>query len=528
MTALNRSLACAGRALVAAWMLAMLSQPGLAQITVGGPEVVAPAPMEVEGSRLVVDFPVTAGPATGMQLVLPRTMEPVEGTAPLPLRWSRADSGAAEVAGVPVAIAPGATVTFRMETDLPDTRRHAVRLILRRAGAAGGGDRILGPYVFSRAPVPLPKDFLLSTLHQTVTIWPWLPATAQGAGTGLRLAIRGANATARPVAVAGIAHGALVREGAAAGTTSFSYPVSAVTSGHTCGDKVAPGGFCTVELLLPGLLRPGRYGLDVALSGAEGGVSPSRVTLEVRAPGWFAALLVALGALVGAAIAHWREVDRPRALVELPLIRIADGFRDLANDADSREVKIVARDRVAEIETALSESRLGRTAPAADAAALSAALKVLRGVERGIAAVLASGTAAQPVKDALAALNASLRADPWEAAATAAALARLEQALAADRPLIRLEEVAARAQIDLTPGQTLPDPTADAATYVRRITRMDLGTALFMAALIGLVGLPVLWVGDPVWGSALDIVAAFAAGVATRLTLPSPVAKPFG
>lgn len=528
MTAPTRSLARAGRALAAAWMFAMLGQPGLAQITVGGPEVVATAPMEVEGSRLVVDFPVTGGAAMGLQLVLPRTTEPVDGAAPLPLRWSRADTGATEVAGVPLTLAPGATITFRMETDLPDTGRHAVRLVQRRAGAAGGGDQVLGPYVFSRAPVPLPKDFLLSTLHQTVTIWPWLPATAQGAGTGLRVAIRGANTTALPVAVAGVAHGALAREGAAAGTTSFSYPVSAVTSGHTCGDKVAPGGFCTVELTLPGLLGPGRYGLDVALSGAEGGVSPSRVTLEVRAPGWFAVLLVALGALVGAAIAHWREVDRPRALVELPLIRIADGFRDLANNADSREVKIVARDRVAEIETALSESRLGLTAPAADPAALSAALKVLRAAERGIAAVRASGTDAPPVLATLDALTATLRADPWEAAATAAALKQLDAALVADRPAIRLEGVAAPAQIDLIPGQTLPDPTADAATYVQRITRMDLGSALFMAALIGLVGLPVLWVGNPVWGSALDIVAAFAAGVATRLTLPSPVAKPFG
>ena len=57
---------------------------------------------------------------------------------------------------------------------------------------------------------------------------------------------------------------------------------------------------------------------------------------------------------------------------------------------------------------------------------------------------------------------------------------------------------------------------------------MDLDSALLMAALIGLGSVAVLWVGDPTWESGLDLVTAFAAGVAARMTLPSPAAKAFG
>lgn len=523
------------RATFAALVALLLScQPGLAQITVGGPVIVVPVKVEVEGPRLVVDFPVTAGPDAGLQLFLPGSLEPVEGNEPVAASWSRVETGAAEVAGAPVVLGPGAAATFRMEAILPDSTRYAARLILRRAGAVGGADQVLGPYVFARAPVPLPTEFLLATVHQRVTLWPWLPATANAAGEPLRVAIRGLNATERPIAIAGVAHGALTREGAEATITDLSFPVSAVSAGHTCGTVVDPGAFCTVELKLPALLGPGRYGLDVALSGAEGGVSMSRVTLEMRAPGWFAALVVALGAMVGAAVAHWREVDRPRALVELPLVRIADGFRRLEREADSREVVLVAREHAAEIDAALSQSRLGASAPEADPKALSDALRILRGAERGIAAVGASGTIGATVREALTALTTSLRADPWNPAATETALRKLEQVWAADqvqaagKGVIRLESTEGTAQVALPTGQFLPVIGADAATYVQRISGMDLGTAFFMAGLIGLGGLAILWVGNPVWGSGVDILTAFSAGVATRLTLPSPVAKPLG
>jgi hypothetical protein len=452
----------------------------------------------------------------------------------LTLRWSRADNGAAEAAGVPVALTPGAAVTFRMEANLPNTSRYAARLILRRAGAAVSAGQILGPYVFARAPVSLPADFLLPTQRQRATVWPWLPATAKAAGERLRVAIRGTNWTARSISLAGVEHGALMREGPDATTTDLSYPVSAVIAVHTCGTTVAPGAFCTVELELPGLLGPGRYGLDVALKGAEGGVSASRVTLEVRAPGWFATLVVALGALVGAAIAHWREVDRPRALLELPLVQIANGFRRLASEAESREVATLARDRAAEIEAALSQGRLGLSAQPPDPVTQSGSLRILSRADRGIAAARASGTTAAPVMAALSALTDTLCADPWDSVATEAAVLKLDQVWRADQMQaagqgpIRFESAEGPAQVTLPTGQFLPGVGADAAAYVQRITRMDLGTALFMAALIGLGGLAVLWVGNPIWGSGLDILTAFAAGVATRLTLPSPVTKPLG
>lgn len=517
--------------LVALFCLALLGQAALAQVTVGSPALVVTSPAAVEGSGLVADFPVTAGPDGGMQIVLPPQLVPLLGTAAPALRWSRADTGASVAAGVPVALAPGATVAFRMEADLPDTARYAARLIVRRAGIVGGQDQMLGPYVFARKPMPLPADFLPRTPSQEVSVWPWLPATAQGADARIAMSIQGRNATDHPLTLDGIALGALTREGSTAGVTTFSYPTGSVKASNGCTNEVAPGAFCTVDLDLPGLLAPGRYRIDMALRGAEGGVSVSTATLTVRAPWWFAAFVVGLGAMVGAAVAHWREVDRPRALVELPLVQIADKFRDLSHEAASRDVAAVSRDKAAEIGTALSQGRLGMASPALDPAVLSVALRALRSADRSIADAVSADLETPQIHAAMTALVASLGASPWDAAATEAAARKLDLALDAARnaPLGRkvvLETAAPPAQVTYQPGQFLPGTGANAAAYLQRIARMDMGTALFTATLIGLGGLAVFWVGNPVWGSAMDLVLAFTAGVATRLTLPSPVARP--
>lgn len=504
---------------------------GWAQVTVSAPKVAEADALAVDGPRLVADFAVAAGPETGMSLILPERLLPMEGGPPVTVTWTRTDSGAQARAGVPVALAAGTTAGFRMEADLPDLKRYAARLIVRRAGEGGANDMVSGPFVFARAPVPVPSDFLPGTLHRTATVWPWLPPTAAGADASLLLSINGRNATDRPIAVGEARWGALTRAGAGEETVAYSLAVDAVTASHTCGPVVQPGALCTLELQVPGLLPPGRYDLDVALSGAEGGVSASEITLEVRAPGWFAALVVAVGALVGAAIAHWREVDRPRALVELPLVLIADEFRRLARDAKSGEVVSRARERVDAIEAGLRNGRLGLSSAVPDPAVLATERALLGNVERVILAVEHQ----QPpgaVQAELVALQASLRAEPWDAAGTRAALDKLEQARKAElervagKSRVQPESTATAPKIEFSTGQLLPAVDADVGAFVQRITRMDLGTALFMAALIGLGGVAVLWVGNPIWGTGLDVVTAFAAGVATRLTLPSPVAKP--
>jgi hypothetical protein len=377
-------------------------------------------------------------------------------------------------------------------------------------------------------------DFLPATLRHATSVWPWVPPTAQGADTQILVAVPGRNTTTHAVAVNAVSLGSLSRQGSADEIVTANLPVSAVTATQTCGQNVAPGGFCTVELEIPGLLTPGRYGLDVTLSGSEGGVSATHVTLEVRAPGWVAVLVVALGALIGAAVAHWREVDRPRALVELPLVMLAEDFRGLARTSQSREVAALARDRTAMIESALRRGRLGLTDAVLDATTLATDRNILRRADHTLSAIAANAAIAARLTPALQALTATLRDDPWVASTSAAALTVLEQAWQAEvaqRQTIKTvqpESVGETAQITLPIGVFLPDAGADVQAFVQRIGRMDLGSALFMAVVIGLGGVAVLWVGNPIWGSGLDLVTALAAGVATRLTLPSPSVKPLG
>ena len=516
-------------------LLLALATPGAAQVTVAAPAVIGATAQSVTGEALAADFAVAAGPKAQLHLILPAALTALDGGEDVPLRWTMADSGAQAPADTPILLPPGSISGFRMQATLPTTRRYAASLRVTEGAAAAQPVQTLGPYVFARAKVPLPDRFLPENVHHAETIWPWLPVSAAGANTKFLITVKGLNATDHPVPVDKPMVGALARNGAVEGTIDASHPVADVTVQADCPDSVPAGAFCTLMLDLPGLLMPGRYTLDASLTGTEGGVSTTRVTLDVRAPGWLAALVVAAGAILGAVVAHWREVDRPRALAELPLVMLADQFRRLAAAAHSPLVVALLRDRVALIEAGLRAGRLGVADPAPDGTALAADRDVLSRSDRVLARLDEAPPAQQTALAAkkLALLD-TLGADPWVRDATAAALATLEAAWAARQNLVMqttvTTEAAGGAAADLTlpVGSLLPGVEADVATFLRRITRMDLGTGLFIAGLIGLGGVAVLWVTDPTWGSGMDVVTAFAAGVATRLTLPMPGAKPFG
>lgn len=507
------------------------ARPGLAEVSIAPPVVTTPKSVTVDGEHLVADFVVTTKGTEVRQLILPAQLVPETGSGEVTAVWTRTDGGSPVQVEAPVALSPGTTLGFRLEAKLPDTRRYVLQIALRPAGSASGAPQVLGSYMFQRALTQLPSNFLPSSQSHAVVLWPWLPATAIGARDKLRLTVKGANTASSAVSVESADTGPLVRQTADNAIYGTSLAPEAVNLADDCDAPVAPQAFCTIEVLLPAVLAPGRYTMALAARGTDGGVSTSQLTLNVKAPGWFAAMIVGLGALVGAAIAHWREVDRPRALVELPLVTIADQFRMLAGTAGTAEVARVARDRVAAIQAALLHGRIGIATPMPDPVVLAGYLRTLRGADRALVEARNAGLQASAFEPAMTELLAALQAEPWDHTATEAALQKfltlVKAMLAQAKPeAVVALETATTSQIVLPIGQLLPGVDQDSKTFVRRIARMDMGTATFMAALIGLGGLAVLWVNNPTWGAGLDLITAFAAGVATRLTLPTPTARP--
>jgi hypothetical protein len=296
--------------------------------------------------------------------------------------WTRLDTGLSTGADGLFTLAPGASATFEARGTFPAAGTWETALAVEAEGTT--------PPAFFALPVtrtvppaqPLPVDFLLQTLPTRID----LPVGVWTTDTQREVSLAARNATSAPLAVASVTLG---RVTTAAGQTEITTALSArpEVNSENCRRTLEPNDPCFATMTVPLGLEPGRYLFEVVATGAGGGQSVRFQPVEVRASAWWAAALVASGALLGTIVTGWRQSGRQ--LVEARILAAERSRQSalLGSNTTMPDARASAENLVERLRELDAQIRRGTTAP--DLApydgrlqAIASAVRVHAAVER--------------------------------------------------------------------------------------------------------------------------------------------------
>jgi hypothetical protein len=214
-----------------------------------------------------------------------------------------------------------------------------------------------------------------------------------------------------------------------------------------------------------------------------------------------AALVVGAGIILGALVAHWREVARPRLIEELRLGQGLELLRGLTGpDLPDVVVRAAAR-HIRQVEDRMELRRLTDGIALPDADVLLAEARLLAEAGDALARINADPRLAAQLGGQVAALTGLIAAETMDAAAVRTALEALISARQA-LPEATTKGVAPEAATGVPglPVSALLPPVGTAPSTLRRLVRrMDWRTELALLVLAGLAAIPV-WGASPTWG----------------------------
>lgn len=321
----------------------------------------------------------------------------------------------------------------------------------------------------ARTLAPLPDDFLADPPRVRIELGAF-EALSDGAPVDIR--VNGRNALTEPVTVGSLVTGAIIR-------TEGDARMQAATNGLAelrqtgCDGEIAAGWSCALDLRLPARLAPGSYMVDVMVTGAGGGQSQRTIAIDVRASAWLAGIVIAIGVVLGALVAGWREVSRQVSTRRIAASLVRDRAAELANSSKQAPVARRARELVARLHTLDAEIVDGAD-PTATLDELKPRLEQLRRAEHLLGgAAKPSGEAAGMFRGLALRLVAALEAVEWPGEVVDATSKALGEELGAFPQLLdavtKYDAVAAR--LAAAVSRTGPDAAIQAEWEAARSLR---------------------------------------------------------
>lgn len=290
---------------------------------------------------------------------------------------------------------------------------------------------------------------------------------------------------------------------------------TAACSPMTTGNRplqVDQGLDCTVDLSVQG--APGRYRLDVIVSGAGIAKATSSREFNVRAHWLYAVLCLLLGGVAGGWFAGWQNSGRRRALQAAQALALSGEYQALSiaippPDGGTFKSRTIVNRIAKRLDDIVDALRTVSTADfATDLDDLSARLPLLHRfveLEKSFAALgapAAAGPAHAAAETALATIpllpDAGAKLDEFARQLAAARLPSPAKGLASNAPgefFVKLR------------GQT-------AAALRALVARVDAILLYTTIVLVALVGVATLWRPDATWGSLGDVLVALFTGFA--------------
>lgn len=271
---------------------------------------------------------------------------------------------------------------------------------------------------------------------------------------------------------------------------------------------VDPGGSCTLALALSNV-PAGDYRLRFNLAGTGGGARAVEMPFKVRACVWWLVLWLVIGAIGGAIVTWWRDIQQPRVREALVLAQLDEEIRQKASETGLPN----ATDLLGRLTYFVAELRI-RVADGESLEDLKTERDEIRARLKLVGdAIYHWVNATEANRQANAALyEATLRtvASGSPAAATAA-VDKLRDKLYPD--LAALGGAAPEA------GGTVPLPEipglfsrAGLRVLQNVMLTFELLTSLILFAFFVLLVVLVVWDADPAWGSTADMILAVLIG----------------
>lgn len=269
--------------------------------------------------RLVRNAP--GGGALDVTLEVPVLVGPDGATFPI-----RLERGGAAVDG-PVTLPPLRVVELSLVGGTPVAGTYATEL-----GLVYGGRRHGVPLTVTRTRPPAPVSFLGA-----------VPVARTLGGDGVRLKVRLEQSEGAPLTVYRPAFVALDRKaGDATVQADYSGPTYQGADGKPVGPTLdlVPGVPVELTLTLHDLTDPGRYEGTLQVGAVDHLPVQQAVTLVLRRDWPLAALLIAIGVGLSAALRWYGQTERPRLVLQRRGYRLRqqlEGFRGREDDLSVRE-----------------------------------------------------------------------------------------------------------------------------------------------------------------------------------------------
>lgn len=339
-------------------------------------------------------------------------------------KWSVPQSGTQPESGA-FTIAKDTTTAFMVEGQFDAIGTYVVGLTV--SANVGGGAAAPSEKRFTlsvtRTMAAVPANLLIEPRPARINLGFWDAATKSQRVLG----VSAQNAGTDPVLLGGPT---VTRFVALEGDTEISVALrgrASVAPGD-CAAELTPKKDCTLDVTLPEGLPPGRYAVDVALSGLGGGRTMASVRVDIRRSAWFAAMLVGIGALAGYLVVYWRERGRTGIERRISVAELQGRISKLVVDAKSSLVQARAKGLL-DSARALEATVSAGGDPSADLAAIGGRYTALAAAEQAL--LRAEHPDLRPMFDELGKrLKSELQSDQWNVDNVNAAVQRIQAELA--------------------------------------------------------------------------------------------------
>lgn len=513
---------CLGLLALLAFLAALIPAAAPAQVTVVGAAVEQPVELRVDasGGRFTLTLRNDTAAAVVIGLPALAIAEEQAGVGDAPVVWARQTAGAGETGlGDRLQLAAGEQAVLVGTARLPAAGRYRLQLSGNPDGAA---PVVQQPLILVREPAAVTATMLPQRVSWAATGVPWAwPGSLGNRDTPeRRMSVLLTNTSDLPVPLPQLTASPLRKVGETGIDGRRGMPAPVIDTAN-CPPEIPPGGRCSIVLVLPAGLAAGKHLTALTATGG-GGAATTEIEVSVRLWPALAALVVGAGIILGALVAHWREVARPRLIEELRLGQGLELLRGLTGpDLPDVVVRAAAR-HIRQVEDRMELRRLTDGIALPDADVLLAEARLLAEAGDALARINADPRLAAQLGGQVAALTGLIAAETMDAAAVRTALEALISARQA-LPEATTKGVAPEAATGVPglPVSALLPPVGTAPSTLRRLVRrMDWRTELALLVLAGLAAIPV-WGASPTWGAGFDVVQAFLAGVAVRIVAPT-------